>query len=206
MKTTTNVVYAFIIVVLFCIGGLVALSGLNLPGNYKLYVVQSGSMEPTIHTGSLVAVKPQSSYHKGDIITVKDTKYSTVTHRITGVQGKGTASTVITKGDANKAADPDPRLAVNIIGKEFLTIPYAGFVLNYAKTKNGLLFLIIIPCVILIYNELLSIKNEALKLIHQRKKKLTPVEKVELEIGEEEIRAEKGLGHLLKRIAHGFKS
>jgi hypothetical protein len=54
---------------------------------------------------------------------------------------------------------------------------------------------------LIIYSELLTIKNEVQRLLkEQKKRKLTVKEKVELEIGEEEIKAEKGIKKLWKRL------
>jgi len=39
---------------------------LRIPGNFKSLVVLSGSMEPSIKTGSVVAIKSQAEYAVGD--------------------------------------------------------------------------------------------------------------------------------------------
>lgn len=189
LKRAGAFVYGFIFGGLLLVGGLVAVSGLNIPGGYKLYTVQSGSMEPTLHTGSIVTVQPQKDYQNGDIVTIRESPASnvTLTHRIVEVKTVDGRVQYVTRGDANKANDPEERPKTNVVGKEIATVPYLGYILSYAKTKNGLLFLIIIPCVILIYNELLSIKTEALRLVHARKKKLTHT-------------ADKGLNNIFHRI------
>ena len=71
-----------------------ATSFLPLPGNFKTFVVQSGSMEPAIRTGSLIFVKPMEKYVVGDIVNIKDGKNS-VTHRI--VEKKQTAEKIFLK-------------------------------------------------------------------------------------------------------------
>jgi len=70
-------------------------------------VVQSGSMEPAIHTGSVVMVKPASDYKIGDVITfgeVSKTK-APITHRIYDIKVVDGNPVYITKGDANNAPD-----------------------------------------------------------------------------------------------------
>ena len=126
--------------------------------NYKLFVVMSGSMEPTIKTGSVVVIKPQNDYFKGDIVTFQNLTKSktTVTHRIIEASG----SAYITKGDANKTADTSELRKGQILGKEILAVPLIGYVINFAKTQVGLIILIVIPAVIIVYNELLNIKKE----------------------------------------------
>ena len=165
--------YWLILAFLIFVAGFTAMSALNLPGNYKLFVVMSGSMEPTIKTGSVVVVKPEKTYVKGDVITFQDPTKSktTITHRIFEASG----SAFLTKGDANKTPDTTEIRKGQILGKEILTVPFIGFVINFAKTQVGLILLVIIPAVIIVYNELLSIKNEVKKLILERKnKKILP--------------------------------
>ncbi len=190
IKNIGKIIYWLILIALFLVAGLTAISALNFPGNYKMMVVLSGSMEPTIKTGSIVVVKPESIYKEGDVITFKDPnkpKYS-ITHRIAEIKG----DKFITKGDANKAADNDNIGKNQVLGKLLLAVPFVGYPVNFAKTQNGLIILIIIPAVIIIYSELLNIKNETKRLIEARKKrKLTTEEKIKEKIGEEMIKAEK---------------
>ena len=50
------------------------------------------------------------------------------------------------KGDNNNGPDLEPVLAENVIGKYAdITVPYAGYALNYANSKAGALLLLIIP-------------------------------------------------------------
>jgi signal peptidase I len=94
---------------------------------------------------------------------------TTVTHRINSLSLQD--SSYITKGDANKSVDLSEVRKGNILGKVIFSIPYLGFVLNFTKSQTGLIFIIIIPAVLIIYSELLNIKNEAKKLIKVREKK-----------------------------------
>lgn len=173
LKHAGQFLYGFLFGSLLFVGLLVVVSGLNIPGGYKLYTVQSGSMEPTIHTGSIVTVQPQAEYQKGDIVTIRESAYSnvTLTHRIVDVKTKEGSIFYVTRGDANKTNDGEERPKANVIGKEIATVPYIGYILAYAKTKNGLLFLIIIPCLMLLVNELFTIKNEIISLLQSGKKK-----------------------------------
>ena len=49
---------------------------------------------------------------------------------------------------------------VDIIGKKIAAVPYLGFPISYAKTTPGLILLVIIPAVIIIYDEMQKIKKE----------------------------------------------
>lgn len=132
---------------------------------YKPFIVLSGSMEPTIKTGSVVIVKPSESYFIGDVITFAPNGKSKdlVTHRILNIEGEGGNLSYITKGDANEDQDSTPINREFIFGKSQLVIPYAGFVVNYAKTPQGFILFVIIPATIIVYEELKSMKNEIFK-------------------------------------------
>lgn len=202
-KLIGGIFYWIVLIVLLFVAGLTAISALNIPGNYKLFTVLSGSMEPTIKTGSIVIIKPQDNYKKGDIITFQDLNKpkTTITHRLQEIKKGETETVFITKGDANKAPDVNHITKKQILGKTLFSVPYIGFPVNFAKTKEGLILLIIVPAIIIIYSELMNIKNETIRLLKERKeRKLTAKEKVEVAIGKEEIAAEKGIKKLWRKL------
>src|SRR3989344_7094007 len=95
---------------------LLIISSFPITGNYKLFIVQSGSMEPEILTGSVVVVKPSSSYKIGDIITfgpVPKGKLPT-THRIVESRTENNLTFYSTKGDANISKDAKEALSKDI--------------------------------------------------------------------------------------------
>ncbi|MCX6792164.1 MAG: signal peptidase I [Candidatus Gottesmanbacteria bacterium] len=207
-KKTGNIFYWILCIILLIFAGVVAVSTFNLPGGIKLYTVQSGSMEPSIHTGSIVISKPSDNYQKGDVITFKAEKdrtiknpKSTTTHRIFEVKTVDGKEEYITKGDANNGPDMAPTGRDLILGKEIISVPLLGYPVAFAKTQEGLIFMIIIPATLIVYSELMNIKNEAKKLIEKRKKKkLSMKEKIEVEIGEEEIKAENWFKRLIRKM------
>lgn len=213
-KKILNGLYWLILIVLLIIAGTTALSAFGLPQEFKLFVVQSGSMEPTIKTGSLVIVHPESVYQKGDIVTFKTTSEADIknpnlliTHRIVDIQKTDQGIFFTTKGDANNTADMDVRPAGNVLGKVTYTIPYLGYPVGFAKTQNGFILLIVIPATLIIYSELVAIKNEAAKLLRERReRKLTLAENVELEIGEEEIKAERWYKKVFRKAKSLFSN
>ena len=133
-----------------------------ISGNIKTLAVLSGSMEPTIHTGSLIIIKPVSDYIVGDIITFgKNTKIDIpTTHRIAEVKMINGETIYATKGDANNSEDGKDISKKDIIGKVYFSIPYLGYIVNFVKNPMGLLIVIIIPAVVIIYDEILKIKKE----------------------------------------------
>lgn len=195
--------YGLIFCVLILVASIVIISTFKLPGNYKLFVVQSGSMEPSLKKMGIILVKPQNDYQKGDIVTVMEPANPKVslTHRISGVVNEKEKISYITKGDANKDADTEKRPKENVVGKVLFTIPYIGYPVSFAKTKEGLIILIVIPATLLIYSEILTIKKETIRLLQERKtRKLTAMEKVEEKIGEEIIEVEKDVEKIVKKI------
>jgi len=159
IKLVGQIIYWLILAGLGLVAVFVAVSALNLPGGWKLFTVQSGSMQPAISVGSLVLVKPAGEYAVDEVITFK-TGPAPTTHRINRIE----AGVIITKGDANDTPDSEPVRPENIIGKVVLSLPYAGYPVTFAKSKEGFLLLIVIPATLIIYSEILNIKNEIKKL------------------------------------------
>src|SRR3989344_6114425 len=153
---------------------LVVIPILPIEGNYQIRVVLSGSMEPTIKTGSIVVVRPDASYAVGDVITFTNRFFRNqngqiipVTHRIIEVKNDNGYKTFVTKGDANDDADQNPIRDTNILGKEIVTIPYLGYAVETARQPYGFLALILIPAAIIVWDhgkkiwiEVRKIKNK----------------------------------------------
>lgn len=141
-----------------------------VPGKISVKIVKSGSMEPTIRTGGIVIIKPSDSYVVGDIITFgKDTKTQIpTTHRIVGIDGDGPLRNFITKGDANESEDPTPTKLFDIKGKVLLTIPYLGYLLDFAKKPIGFVLLVGVPAIAIILDEVGKIIKE-IKRIRRKK-------------------------------------
>ncbi len=96
--------------------------------NLQLLAVTSGSMEPTLSTGSLVITFGSDDFKVGDIITLERDGLS-VTHRIVE-EGD---DYYITAGDKNPTTDSAPVRKEDISGKVFLVIPFMGYLLSYLK-------------------------------------------------------------------------
>jgi signal peptidase I len=142
------------------------------------YEVLSGSMEPSIHTGSVIFDKHVSTdkLKVGDVITFKapNQEYGAnemiITHRIHQVVDENGVVKFQTKGDANGSVDPQLVPATNVIAQyDNLTIPYLGYYLNFAKTKLGLGLLVILPGALLIISTMVSLFWDILKLQKSKK-------------------------------------
>jgi len=135
---------------------------------YKPLVVLGGSMEPAIHVGSVVFVSPIEvvDIEEGDIITFKTPQDSKVfedhpgsltTHRVVKVVDEGGALSFKTMGDANE--DPDGWVVptADILGEAGISVPYVGYFVNFARTRNGFLLLIIFPAILIVIGEIRNI-------------------------------------------------
>lgn len=166
-------------------------TSLNLFG-YQMFVVKSGSMEPRIHTGSVVIDHKEDKYTADEVITFKVTNSKdTITHRIVEVDNNANGTTYQVKGDANETPDPSLVMGNNIVGKVKFTIPYLGYLIAFIRTIPGLIIFIIIPAMIIIAEEMGNIKTE-IKKIREEKEKLQRATRKELKkVKKEEQKLEK---------------
>lgn len=149
---------------------------LPIPGNFQIRVVQSGSMEPAIKTGSVILIKPLSSYKVGDIITFegnfKDAKGKKIptTHRV--VEAKVDTGNVSyqTKGDANDDIDRNLIAGNKVIGKVLVSVPYAGYVVAGVQTGYGLLAIVVIPAAVIMFDHIKKIVAEVKKTWKRKEK------------------------------------
>ena len=154
----------FLAIVLFSVVVLIILSGIPSWGKYQLMVVLSGSMEPAIKTGSLVVVSPEDDYERGDIITFSfDQAEDPRTHRIKDMKMIEGELVYTTKGDTNRSVDQRDVFEDNIIGKVLFSIPYVGYLFEFAKTKLGFAILIFIPTSVIIYDQVKKIIQKVKK-------------------------------------------
>lgn len=166
-KVFTYAFYAAVALVVL----LLLSSALPIPGGVKTFVVQSGSMEPEIGTGSVVIVKPAKSYAVGDVITFgpRSKTKSPTTHRIVEVKADGN---FVTRGDANNAEDMRTVSRYEVIGKVLFSVPYIGYAVAAAQKPWGFVAIVVIPAVIIIW-------EEAGKIWAELKKKKDYAERVE---------------------------
>jgi signal peptidase len=127
----------------------VAYAVLFLAG-YRPVVVYSGSMEPELGVGALAFVEsvPSADVEVGDVLTFSDPRQPgrLVTHRVVeAVEREGGGNAYRTKGDANDAVDPWAIALPEQAGRLAFDIPYAGYPLWYAQTREvrtGLILLV----------------------------------------------------------------
>ncbi|ASB88471.1 signal peptidase I [Bacillus sonorensis] len=177
MKWVSNFLYV-IIFTLIIAAVIVVISTKSSGGEpqlfgYQLKTVLSGSMEPEFKTGSIIAVQKVAnpeSLKKGDIITFMQDQNTMVTHRIIGITKHKSNLVFKTKGDNNQNPDSDPVLAENVVAKySGITVPYAGYLLDFASKPIGTAILLIVPGLLLILYAVITI-SAALREIDQKTK------------------------------------
>ena len=102
----------------------------NLP--YRVYIVHTGSMTPTIPPESAVVVR-EGSYHVGQVISFTE-HGEVVSHRLIAIHPNGT---ITTKGDGNRTADPWHVPTRNIIGGVVAAPRRLGYLLTYLRLPEG---------------------------------------------------------------------
>lgn len=134
-------------------------------GTYRAFTVLSGSMEPEFSAGSVIFIRSLPTYGVGDIVTREASGGRTsITHRIVEAGERRGAAYFRTKGDANELADGEDVAPESILGKVLFDIPYLGYAVNFAKTPNGFLLLVLVPSVLIILDELIGLSRAAFEL------------------------------------------
>ena len=170
---------------------LLVVSVLPITGNFKVMTVLSGSMEPAIKTGGIVVVKPVDDYKIDDVITFQVAKdKDSVTHRIVDMEVIEGNVSYITQGDANNAPDQQKVQPREIIGKVLFDLPYLGYVVEAAKKPLGFILIIVVPAIVIIYDEFRKIWREIVKLKNKKKDKEQDNKIKELEEEIEELKEE----------------
>lgn len=139
IKKIWNVVSSILVALVVLLALL--LVGARLVG-LQVFVVLSGSMEPTYRTGSLIYVKKVDPYtiQEGQPITFMMSETTVATHRVVGIVPDEEDPTVIrfrTKGDANDTEDGGLVHYKNVIGRPVFSIPYLGYVADYIQHPPG---------------------------------------------------------------------
>jgi signal peptidase len=114
---------------------------LPLATGSQTYSVLTNSMKPNYGPGTLLVVKPTAfrELAVGDVVTyqIESGRPEVITHRITSIaadqQGN---SLLVTKGDNNDVADEAPVTEVQIRGKLFYAVPFAGYAANWLGNQD----------------------------------------------------------------------
>ena len=101
----------------------VAFAPAALGGPLTYAVIHGTSMEPRLHQGDLVLLRPAGGYDPGQVVGYHDPLLKRlVLHRIVGNDG----TRFITKGDNNNFRDQTTPEPGQVVGRLWLRIPHAG--------------------------------------------------------------------------------
>lgn len=91
-------------------------------------VIISGSMEPTIRTGSMVIITREDEYYIGDIIAFDDPLVGKNTHRVIDIRVTDGVTYYVTRGDAVDHPDIFMNTEERVEGKVRVILPWLGYV------------------------------------------------------------------------------
>jgi len=120
---------------------------------YQALIVRSGSMSPTIPTGSIIFYTkiPSANVKVGDVIVFQKpgSTNEKVTHRVYKIGQDSTGRYFITKGDANGSPDDWRVPAVGTGWIARFHLPSIGYALVYLQSTLARLLLLVIPAILL---------------------------------------------------------
>lgn len=133
-------------------------------------IVKSGSMEPTIQTGSVIFITEGQAEraNEGDVITFTDDGGNLITHRVVEKHTSETSLRLVTKGDNNDVRDSAPvykdeyvgkvmAIELPVVGQLLATIPHLGRLVAFAESPVGFMTMLWGPVLALIFSELWSL-------------------------------------------------
>ena len=146
-----------------------------VPGllGYQRYVLVGGSMEPTIHRGSLVfdELVRVRELRAGDVITYTPPgARRPVTHRLISADRQQSGSPVFrTQGDANAAADMRPfKLDQPMQARYRFAVPYLGWAFIALGTPHARFLLLALPALLIALTMLGALWREGGALVAAR--------------------------------------
>lgn len=152
----TMILVLVVALFLLAISSKLSKDGVSRFGGYQMMEVLSGSMSPVFEAGDVIVIKPVSTAQikNGDIITFRSSTNSKmiITHRVVDIVNED-GLVFKTKGDANDVVDQSNAAAGDVLGRYTLKIPYLGWVVEFAKTKKGMLSLVLVPGILILLTE-----------------------------------------------------
>jgi signal peptidase len=128
---------------------------------YRMLVIRSGSMTPTLPVGDVIVSRPvrPSGVGAGDIVTFRDPalRNALVTHRVVSKTTRGETVAFVTKGDANTAVEHWNISSTGTLGKEVVTLPALGRMLAAVESPIALTIAVALLILCGLYKVLRSI-------------------------------------------------
>lgn len=116
-------------------------------GSASYVTVVGSSMEPNLHNGDAVMLRPADKYEIGDTVAYRSSLGGAlVLHRIIGTSGEN----YIVKGDNNNFVDVDEPGTEQIVGRQVFYFPMAAGVFNALRSPAGIGVLVALMACIMI--------------------------------------------------------
>lgn len=107
---------------------------------YRMFVVVTGSMEPTIHVKQAIIVKHNDNPQIGDVLAFGESDDFITVHRIIAIEKNGDELLYKTKGDHNNTEDKDLVKKENVRGTVKYILPGVGETILYLQSHIYILF------------------------------------------------------------------
>lgn len=164
--------YNIILVLISCVNKIDDISVFG----YKAYRITTDSMAPSINAGDVTIVKKvqEEKLQVGDVITFQQ-QAKVITHRITNIEEQDGKKVYTTKGDNNNLEDNEKIEYASIEGKNVLTIPKLGYIINMLENQIVFLLIILILLILLFFkiekNEKIENRREKKKIEQEKRNK-----------------------------------
>jgi len=112
-------------------------------GGLRMLTVLSGSMRPALEPGDIIIIKDNTNIVEGDIITFNSNNLI-ITHRVVDVTSGEDGVFYKTKGDNNNVEDKILIEQEHILGEYLFRIPYIGYVMEFFRSKLGIMIIVTI--------------------------------------------------------------
>lgn len=127
--------------------------GLAKASGLETMTIMSGSMEPAIHTGDVVAAEPivPLDARVGDVITFQEPRGQgrLITHRVSRMRVREGKVGFVTKGDANDHGERWQISADGRVARVTNRAPGLGYAVAFVRDPQKRLWLISVPAVVL---------------------------------------------------------
>lgn len=143
---------------------LVAIATMPALFGFHVYTVDGNNMAPALKRGSVAIAAPTSAgkLRVGDVIAYRVSgSQPPVLHRIVQITNDNGQSAFITQGDRSATPDAVPVTLQSSGDKVIYIVPYAGYILDFARSTLGKIVLIGLPLPALLGLFLLPWKRKA---------------------------------------------
>ncbi|MEL9908098.1 MAG: signal peptidase I [Desulfurococcus sp.] len=127
---------------------------------YRLLVISSGSMTPSLGIGDIIVIEPRSiqSISVGDIVAFSN-GVNIIVHRVVNEASDG--GCLVTRGDANDDNDPLWACSNTILGRVVFRVPYIGYPFLIAVSAIGSVYsvLFLASCLLCLTFIIYIVKN-----------------------------------------------